>query len=320
MTDEASERFTATELHPQVVEFMAEAEVHGDPPLYELSPADARAQVEQIVDEIGPGPDVAEVSDVTIDLDDASIAGRVYDPGEADAELVWFHGGGWVLASLNTHDAMCRILANASGCRITSVDYRMAPEHRYPVPLDDCWGALGWVAARSEGRPLIVGGDSAGGNLAAVCALRARDRGGPALAAQVLIYPVTDSAMDTASYSEEGGDGSFLSRAEMEWFFGHYEPDQAKRRSPEISPLRASDLSGLAPAICLTAGHDPLRDEGVAYAQRLRSAGVPVDHVHFPDMIHAFFSFVNIFDRGNEAVVDVGRRLRARLRDWGAAA
>jgi acetyl esterase len=148
-----------------------------------------------------------------------------------------------------------------------------------------------------------------------VCALRARDCGGPALAAQVLIYPVTDCAMDTASYAEEGGDDSFLSRAEMEWFFGHYEPDPARRRSPDISPLRATGLSDLPAAICLTAGHDPLRDEGVAYAQRLRAAGVPVDHLHYPDMIHAFFSFVNVFERADEAVADVGRRVRSHLTD-----
>jgi acetyl esterase len=313
MTDRPSELFAADELHPQVAAFLAEAEASGEPPLYELSPADARAQVDQIIDEIGPGPELANVSEVRIDLGEGSIPGRVYEPGGADAELVWFHGGGWVLAGLDTHDAMCRMLANASGCRITSVDYRLSPEHRYPIPLEDCWGALRWVAARSEGRPVIVGGDSAGGNLAAVCALRARDRGGPALAAQVLIYPVTDCTMDTASYAEQGGDHSFLSRTEMEWFFGHYEPDPAQRRSPDISPLRATDFSELPAAICLTAGHDPLRDEGVAYAQRLRAAGVAVDHLHYPDMIHSFFSFVNVFDRGDEAVADVGRLVRSHL-------
>lgn len=192
--------------------------------------------------------------------------------------------------------------------------YRLAPEHPNPTPLEDCWDALRWIAAQWPSAPLIVGGDSAGGNLATVCALRARDRGGPELALQVLVYPITDRDMTTASYREHGEDPLLLLGAkDMAWFFDHYLPAGADRDDPEVSPLHAHDLSGLPGAIVVTDEYDPLRDEGLAYAERLRDAGVAVTLHHYEDMMHVFFQFVNVFERGDEAVEQVGQDIRAAV-------
>jgi acetyl esterase len=208
---------------------------------------------------------------------------------------------------------MCRILANAAGCTVVSVAYRLAPEYPFPVPLDDCWDALNWIAAELSSGPLIVGGDSSGGNLAAVCAVRARDQDGPELALEVLVYPMTDHAMDTDSYVQHGGDDTLLGKRDVAWSYDHYVPEGTDRNDPEISPLRAPDLSNLPTAIVVTDEYDPLRDEGQAYATRLRDAGVTVTTHHYEDMMHVFFQFVNILERGNEAVEQVGRDIRATV-------
>jgi acetyl esterase len=218
-----------------------------------------------------------------------------------------------VIGGLDTHDAMCRTLANAAHCTVVSVAYRLAPEHPFPAPLDDAWAALLWTSAEYPSAPLVVGGDSAGGNLAAVCALRCRDRGGPALALQVLVYPVTDHDQATASYIERSGEDALLSSRSMTWFWDQYVPDPADRANPEVSPLRAPDLSGLPAAVVVTAEYDPLRDEGRAYAQRLQDAGVTVTAYHYQDMAHPFFAFVNVFERSNEAVGRVAERIRAAV-------
>ncbi|HTP21106.1 MAG TPA: alpha/beta hydrolase [Solirubrobacteraceae bacterium] len=311
--------------HPQVQAFLDEALPSEWPPLHSLTPGQARAQVDLEVQAIAPGPSVARVSEAAIDVGGETIAAWVYAPTRSEAEIVWFHGGGWVVAGLDSHDAMCRTLANEAHCTVTSVDYRLAPEHPFPIPLEDCWRALQWVADRASSRPLIVGGDSAGGNLAAVCALRARDRAGPALSAQVLVYPVTDCDMTTASYEEYGGDEEFLTKKDMAWFFDHYVPDPEKRESPDVSPLRAPSLAGLPPAVVVTAGLDPLLDEDLSYIARLDAAGVPVTHRHYGDMTHAFFPFVSVFDRAAEAIAQVGQDLaqtvgrasRPTSRTWG---
>jgi acetyl esterase len=208
---------------------------------------------------------------------------------------------------------MCRTLANAAHCSVVSVAYRLAPEHPFPIPLEDAWTALLWASDAYPSAPLVVGGDSAGGNLAAVCALRARDREGPALAMQVLVYPVADCDLTTASYAERGCDGAMLSRRSMEWFWDQYVPDPADRANPEVPPLRAADLSGLPPTVVVTAEYDPLRDEGRAYAQRLRDAGVPVTADHFDDMAHPFFAFVNVFERSTEAIERVAKQIQATV-------
>jgi acetyl esterase len=298
-------------LHLQCALFLEMVEQAGLP-LYELSPEDARAQAHAQVELIGPGPEVAAVDDITVPVREGAIPARRYEPESSTATLVWFPGGGWVLDGLGTHDAMCRRLANVAGSTVICVGHRLAPEHQFPAPLDDCWDALNWAAEQQPSVPLMVGGDSSGGNLAAVCALRARDRGGPALALQVLVYPVTDHDTATASYVEHGADG-LVGRQEMEWFWNHYLGDIAQRENPEASPLRASDVSRLPPAIVAVAGYDPLRDEGLAYAERLRAAGTDVTLRRYDDVFHGFFSMVNVLERGDEAVDAVGGDIRAAI-------
>jgi acetyl esterase len=289
-------------------------EESGLPRLNELPPVDARAQAKLMTELLGAGPEVARVSDVSIPRSGGEIPARRYVPVDAAGVILWIHGGGWVICDLDTHDAMCRLLANESGCEVVAIDYRLAPEHPFPAALDDCWDALGWVAEQAGERPVIVAGDSAGGNLAAVCALRARDRGGPALALQVLVYPATSGDLTTDSCVKYGsGPDTFLTVADMQWFWAHYVGDAADDSGPEFRPLRAQDHSGLPPAIVVTAEYDPLRDDGFAYAEALRTAGVPVTHHHYDDVVHAFFAFVNMLTRGNEAVAQVGADIRAAV-------
>jgi acetyl esterase len=310
------------ELHPEAVAFLRLATQSGEPALYEMDPVEARALAAGFGEMIGAGPEVERVEELTIPVDGGEIAARRYRPHGARGTIVWLHGGGWVLDGLEGADAMCRALATSSVATVVSIDYRVAPEHPFPVPLDDCDAALRWVAASLEGDdwPLALGGDSAGGNLTAVCALRARDRGGPPLLAQVLVYPVTDHDMTTASYLEHGSnDLLLLGTPAMAWFWDLYVADVAARDDPEASPLRATDLGGLPPAIVVIAEYDPLRDEGLAYAERLRAAGVPVTIHRYDDMPHAFFSFVNIFSTGNAAVARVGAELNARIAEHAGA-
>jgi acetyl esterase/lipase len=308
-------------LHPQAKAFLAGMEASGAPPLHELTPEEARAATGVITELIGAGPPVATVEDFAIATTAGTIGARRYVPEDATATILWIHGGGWVICDLETHDAVCRLLAASSGARVIAVDYRRAPEHPFPAPLEDCWDALGAVAADSGDAPLIIAGDSAGGNMSAACALRARERGGPELALQVLVCPVVDRDMTKASYREHGsGPDLFLTAADMEWFWNHYVPEPAARSVPDASPLRAQDLSSLPPAIVITAEYDPLRDEGIAYAQRLQAAGVPVTHRHHEDMFHDFFSFVNLIDAGNEAVERVGGEIRTLVATLGAPA
>ena len=300
-------------MHPQVTQFLQMAEETGQPRLYALSAQDGRAQAAGANAMIPPGPEIAEVRDLRVPVRDGEIGARLYEPDPAPATIVWFHGGGWVVADLESHDGMCRILADSSGCRVVSIDYRLAPEFPFPTPLNDCWDALQWAAGEYGSAPVIVGGDSAGGNTAAVCAVRARDAGGPALAMQILVYPVTDADFETESYIVRGGDDTLLGKQEMVWFFDHYTGPDGDRSNPEISPLRYEDLSGLPPAIVITDEYDPLRDEGVAYARRLREAGVAVTDHHYDDMMHGFFSFAGVFDTGTEAVQLVGSDVKSAL-------
>jgi acetyl esterase len=303
-------------LHPEAQAFFEQLHEGGGPPLWQLDPVAARQVAGGFTELIGPGPEVEEVTELRIPVSGAEIAGRRYRPAGARGTIVWLHGGGWVLDGIDSGDAMCRILAQSAAATVVSVDYRVAPEHPFPVPLDDCWEALRWVAAGLAGDswPLVIGGDSAGGNMSAVLARRARDAGGPPLAAQILVYPVTDHDMTTPSYLEHGANESLLlDAASMRWFWEHYAPDRSDRDDPDASPLRAQDLSGLAPAIVVIAEYDPLRDEGLAYAERLREADVAVSMHRYDDMPHAFFSFVNLFQTGNEAVARVGAEVREMI-------
>jgi acetyl esterase len=231
---------------------------------------------------------------------------------------VFFHGGGFVVGDIDTHDATCRGLAKAAHCIVVSVDYRLAPEHPFPAAPEDCYAATVWVADNAaslggDGARLAVGGDSAGGNLAAVVALMARDRGGPALAHQLLIYPVIDHNFDTASYVENGR-GYLLSREMMMWFWGLYLEDASDGSNPYASPIRAEDLSGLAAATIISAEFDPLRDEGEAYARRLGDADVAVTARRYDGMVHGFFAMTAVLDRAREAVAFAAAELRRAWR------
>jgi acetyl esterase len=244
------------------------------------------------------------------DLDVEGVPIRLYAPSGADGTpiVVYFHGGGWVIGSLDTHDGLARALANRSGCRVAAVHYRLAPEHRFPAAVDDCWTVTRWAFGQAS--RVAVAGDSAGGNLAAVMALRARDAGLP-LAHQALVYPVIDHRFDTPSYAANA-DGYGLTQAGMRWYWDHY-LGGADGADPDASPLRAESVAGVAPALVMVCGLDPLRDEGVAYAERLRAAGVPVEVSEYRDMIHGFLRMSAVIDRSREAQNEVGLALRAAL-------
>jgi acetyl esterase len=280
----------------------------GMPPLNEMSPPDARVAAEGFLALAGEGDPVASAEDRTIPGPHGDIPVRVYTPNSGTAPrpvLVYFHGGGWVIGDIATLDSVCRVVANRAECIVVSVDYRLAPEFKYPVPLDDCFAAVKWAAENAAsigGDPgrIAVGGDSAGGNLSAAVALRARDEGGPALIHQLLVYPVTNFDFSTESYDANGKD-YLLTRDMMEWFWDHYLKSAADGDDPLVSPLRAKDLSGLPSATVFTAEFDPLRDEGEAYAVRLTEAGVTVKHTRFDGQIHAFWQMLAVFPAASQA-------------------
>jgi acetyl esterase len=262
---------------------------------------------------------VAEVVDRTIERPGGPLGVRIYRPDRSATlpVLVFFHGGGWVLCDLDSHDPVCRALANQVGCVVVSVDYRRAPESRYPAAVEDAYAATRWVARHADELGvdpdrLVVMGDSAGGNLAAAVALMARDRGGPRIAYQVLVYPITDHDFHTGSYRDFGVD-HYLTTAAMRWYWDQYAPALADRNQPYLSPLRADDLLALPPALIVTAECDPLRDEALAYALRLREAGTAVEQTTYEGMFHGFFTLTATLDGTRRAVSDVVRALRKRL-------
>jgi acetyl esterase len=280
-------------------------------PVEESTPAEARESIRTRTAALGPFPDVAAVVDHRVPVSGGEIIVRAYSPGGPGPHpaLVYYHGGGWVIGDLYTHDGLCRSITNAARCTVLSVDYRLAPESKYPVAVEDSYAALLWIVANAERlgidrRRIAVGGDSAGGNLATVMALVARDRKGPRLALQVLIYPVTDHDLDTRSY-RENATGYVLTREGMRWFWNHYLAREAQGREPYASPLRASSLAGLPPALIITAEYDPLCDEGEAYAARLRDAGVPVTLTRYPGMFHGFVRMTNILDKARTALDEI---------------
>ena len=285
-------------------------------PVEESTPAEARESMRSRTAALGPAEDVAAVADHRVHVADGEITVRVYAPGGSGPHpaLVFYHGGGWVIGDLETHDGICRSLTNAARCVVVSVDYRLAPEHRYPVAVEDAYAALRWVTANAsrlgiDPRRVAVGGDSAGGNLATVVSLMARDRRTPVPVFQALVYPVTDVKVDTPSYLENAT-GYVLTREGMRWFFGHYFAREEQGRDSYASPLRATNLAGLPPALVITAGCDPLRDEGEAYAARLRDARVAVNHVCYPGMFHGFFRMTRILDSAKAALDEVAGALR----------
>jgi acetyl esterase len=289
-------------------------------PVETLTPAEARrASDERRAQSAAEVEPVHDVADITIDGPGGPLRLRLYRPSEAIGlpVVVFFHGGGWVLCDLDSHDGLCRTLTNAVGAVVVSVDYRRAPESRYPAAVQDAYAATDWVATRAgdlgiDASRLAVAGDSAGGNLAASVTLVARDRGGPDIAHQLLIYPVTDHDFGTASYREFGVD-HYLTAAAMSWYWNQYVPEPDRRAEPYAAPLRAADLSGLPDAIVVTAECDPLRDEGHAYARRLRAAGVPVDYLMYEGAFHGFFSLAASLSLARAAIREVTDRVRRRL-------
>jgi acetyl esterase len=234
------------------------------------------------------------------------------------AVLMYFHGGGWVLGDLQSHDNVCRALANGAGCLVVSVDYRLAPEHKFPAAPEDCYAATKWVADNSESigadrSRIAVGGDSAGGNLAAAVSMMARDRGGPPVRFQLLIYPVTDCSLDTPSQKEFAADGYVLSRGDMEWFWNHYLESQNERNNPYACPLRATNLTNLPPALIITASHDPLRDEGERFSQKLMAAGSKVTCTRYDGVTHGFISFADALDQGKKGIEQAVGALKQAL-------
>jgi acetyl esterase len=287
------------------------------PPYERLTPPEARALFLAGRDVLSPEPqEVAEIRELTAPRPGGeAIPLRLYRPlgavlGSMLPSLVFFHGGGWVIGDLETHDTMCRHLANAADCAVVSVDYRLAPEHKFPAAVEDCLLATEWVAENGaalgiDGMRLAVGGDSAGGNLAAVVSLLARDRGMPSLRYQLLLYPPVDFAGRHESHARFA-EGYLLTTATMRWFSEQYLPGPEDVANWCASPLQAADLAGLPPAYVLTAGFDPLCDEGAAYAERLREHGVAVRHRHVADQIHGFLL--------------MGRMVRAALSELDRAA
>jgi acetyl esterase len=305
-------------LYPEVRALLEINEAVGGPRLETLSPVEAReAAVDGLKAVAGQPEEIGRVENLRIPRAEHAIPIRIYNPAAEGPFpcLVYFHGGGWVVCDLDTHDGVCRAIARRAGAVVVAVDYRLSPEYKFPAAVDDCYAAIEWVAANAarlavDPRRIAVGGDSAGGTLATVMCLKSREEGGPPIALQVLVYPVTNLAsFDTQSY-REFADGYYLTLAEMEWFRGHYLARAEDAQSPYASPLLAPDLRGLPPALVITAECDPLRDEGEAYAKRLAEAGVEAACTRYAGMIHPFFSLGGVFSQGRRAIEQVAAAVR----------
>lgn len=302
-------------LDPQIQAYLDQMAALNLAPMHTFPPEMVRQAMKMELGVAGEPEVVAHVANQVISGPGGEIPIRIYIP-DGDGPfplLVFFHGGGWVVCNLDTHDNVCRSLANGASCIVVSVDYRLAPEYKFPAALEDCYAATQWVAenaARLNGDAsrIAVGGDSAGGNLTAVVALMARDRGGPPLVFQLLIYPVTDATGSSPSMTENA-QGYGLTRDDMIWFTNHYLNNKDEQKNPLVSPLHAPDLIGLPPALIITAEYDPLRDEGELYGQRLKDAGVPVSMTRYDGMIHGFVS--RPFERGKVALGECSNALRA---------
>ena len=290
------------------------------PRLEELSVADARVQVESRIAGDLPTLPVASVLNRSIPGPGGDLRLRIYTPsGKGPFPLmVFFHGSGFVLCSLDTHDGVCRNLCNAAGCVVVSVDYRLAPEHKFPAGAVDCYEATKWADAHARelnadpGR-LVIAGDSAGGNMVAVTAMMIRDKGGPALRGQLMIYPVTDYFDSGHPSFTENAEGYGLTAAGMRWFWGHYLNNETEAENPLASPLRAKTLGGLPAALIITAQYDVLRDEGERYGARLAEAGVPVKVSRYDGMHHGFFSMYGIVDKAKQALEESAAWLKERF-------
>jgi acetyl esterase len=312
-----------TDLHPQVLAIRDRIRRDRVPHLSTLSIEEARAADRAAAAAgTGDGEPVAEIRDIQIPGPAGQLPARVYQPAGAGPDarlpvLVYFYGGGWSLGTLDTCDGVCRMITNAAGCVTVATGYRLAPENKFPAAVEDCHAGAQWVAAHAaelgvDATRLAVGGDSSGGNLAAAVALLARDRGGPSITHQLLVYPNTDHQADTPSMREIA-DEHFFNPSSVRWYWGMYLAAPEDGENPLASPLRADDLSGLPSATVITAEYDPLRDEAELYAAKLKAAGVPVEIIRYDGMMHGFFTMVGVLDTAKDAVLDAAGRLRAAL-------
>jgi acetyl esterase len=306
-------------LDPQVAMMLEQLNGLGAPPMHTLPVDEARAFASGLAAMGLPSEPVAAIDDTKIGTPAGDLVVRVYRPeGEGSLPaLVYLHGSGWMYGDLEMSDTLCRRLARVSGCIVVAPDYRLAPEYPYPAALDDVEATLAWLAAEGANlgidvTRIAVGGESAGGNLAAAAALRVRDRGGPPLAFQLLVCPVLDHGLCTASMMEFA-DGYLLTRDSMAWLWGLYLSDRGQGDDPYASPLRAAKLAGLPPALIVTAGFDPLRDEAEAYGARLEAAGVNTAVRRYDGMIHGFFTLGGVIDAAGPAVDETARALAVAL-------
>jgi len=288
-------------------------------PLYTLTVEQARAEDLAAIRSAGGDPEsVHQVIDRTIPGPEGELPIRIYRP-DADGALpalVYYFGGGWTLGSVDTSDGICRSLTNATGCTVVTIGYRLAPEHKFPAAVRDCFAAVEWIAAHGaeigvDPARLAVGGDSAGGNLAAAVTLLARESG-PGLVGQLLVYPNTDYLADGGSMVDNA-DPALFNRTSVAWYWKHYLAAESDGADPLASPLRAEKLHGLPPALVITAEFDPLRDQGEEYAERLAAAGVPVELTRYDGMVHGFFAMAGTLDGGRAAIAQAARWLTERL-------
>ncbi|KLL95725.1 hypothetical protein NJ76_23190 [Rhodococcus sp. IITR03] len=292
---------------PQMEAVVTAFQQHFGEPMRELGAVEIRARRAALGLAAAPAIDLAEVVDFEIPARGHGIPARHYRPqsGPTDGLVVYFHGGGWVFGSVDESDGLCRLLAALTGCDVVSVDYRLAPEHTHPAAVSDAEDAVRWAAGNlPESTPLILMGDSAGGNLVAAVAQSARERLEKPIALQVLIYPVLDHRMDTDSYRDRGGK-LLISADDMEWFWSQYVPDIGARSRPDASPGLTRDLRGLAPAVVVVAEHDPLRDEVLDYARRLGDASVPTSVFRYNTMAHGFLSMFGTLTTADDAIRNI---------------
>ena len=306
-------------LDPVLKAFLDQMAAVPGPKMWELSAPEARATFVGLMQLVGPKDvPIGKTENLTVPGPGGPVPVRVYSPVAAGSDslpaLVYFHGGGFVIGDLDTHDGLCRMFANEAGCRVVAVHYRLAPEHKFPAAADDAYAVLAFVEANAarlgiDANSIAVGGDSAGGNLAAVVAQIAKEKNGPKLDLQMLLFPVTQIGGETSSLKEFAV-GYFLERKGLEWFYASYVAPGTDKNDPRLSPLRAKDLSGLPPAFVMLGGFDPLHDEGQQYADKLRAAGVAVTVADYPDMVHCFFYLQTVLPQALEAVKKASAALK----------